>query len=86
MLNEAEVALLFSHPLASLLSVHPTSSPDNYDTSEAYYTYKDAIDWSGLPGGQSRLHRFLTGREAGGTKPIFGLTAYVPLLHHRCAL
>jgi hypothetical protein len=23
------------------------------------------------------MHRFLTGREAGGTKPIFGLTAYV---------
>ena len=24
-----------------------------------------------------RMHRFLTGREAGGVKPVFGLTAYV---------
>jgi coenzyme A diphosphatase NUDT7 len=24
------------------------------------------------------MHQFLTGREAGGIKPVFGLTAYVP--------
>ena len=24
-----------------------------------------------------RMHRFLTGREAGGVKPVYGLTAYV---------
>ncbi|EIN11101.1 hypothetical protein PUNSTDRAFT_101119 [Punctularia strigosozonata HHB-11173 SS5] len=27
-----------------------------------------------------RMHRFLTGREAGGTKPIFGLTASILIL------
>lgn len=39
-----------------------------------YYTYRDIKEWIGLPG-TYRMHRFLTGREAGGTKPIYGLTA-----------
>lgn len=29
-----------------------------------------------IPVRSTRIHRFLTGREAGGIKPIFGLTAY----------
>lgn len=42
-----------------------------------YHTY---TDWSSntMPG-KIRMHNFLTGREAGGTKPIFGLTACVVL-------
>ena len=43
---------------------------------EQYHTYLDIKDWA-VPGAQVRMHRFLTGREAGGTKPIFGLTACV---------
>ena len=74
MLNEAEVALLFSHPLVSFLNASPPLSLDKFDTSQAYYTFQDIPDISGLPA-QARMHRFLTGREAGGTKPIFGLTA-----------
>jgi len=38
-----------------------------------YYGYRD-IPWAG---GVVRMHRFLTGREAGGVKPVFGLTSWV---------
>ncbi len=49
-----------------------------------YHTYND-VPWpwptnpAGSAGGNRvvRMHRFLTGREAGGIKPIYGLTAYV---------
>ena len=41
-----------------------------------YHTYTD-FSSNTMPG-KIRMHNFLTGREAGGTKPIFGLTAYVP--------
>ncbi|KAJ3482911.1 hypothetical protein NLI96_g6674 [Meripilus lineatus] len=42
-----------------------------------YHTHND-IEWAtGLGKGKVRMHRFLTGREAGGTKPIFGLTASI---------
>lgn len=37
----------------------------------AYYQYGD-IAWGG---GMVRMHRFLTGREGGGVKPVYGLTA-----------
>ncbi|EJT45353.1 hypothetical protein A1Q2_05453 [Trichosporon asahii var. asahii CBS 8904] len=36
-----------------------------------YYMYRD-IEWGGGP---VRMHRFLTGREGGGVKPVYGLTA-----------
>jgi len=53
-----------------------------------YHTYYD-YDWDGPPvrlsngkgetevlqSRQVRMHRFMTGREAGGIKPVFGLTA-----------
>ncbi len=57
-----------------------------------YHTYSDfpwpwpwpnhpstsSTDSAGSAGGRVvRMHRFLTGREAGGIKPIFGLTACV---------
>ncbi|KAJ7799202.1 NUDIX hydrolase domain-like protein [Mycena olivaceomarginata] len=60
-LNASEVASLFSHPLASFLS----SSPP-------FPTESELVEL--LP---TRAHRFLTGREAGGIKPVFGLTAFV---------
>jgi coenzyme A diphosphatase NUDT7 len=42
-----------------------------------YYQYRD-VSW-GEPGQKVRMHRFLTGREGGGVKPVYGLTAYVHL-------
>lgn len=36
-----------------------------------YYQYRD-ITWGP---GTVRMHRFLTGREGGGVKPVYGLTA-----------
>ena len=54
-----------------------------------YHTYSD-VHWpwpwpaqpSSTPRESShravRMHRFLTGREAGGIKPIYGLTSCVP--------
>ncbi|KAH9931777.1 NUDIX hydrolase domain-like protein [Amylocystis lapponica] len=70
-LNAPEVASLFSHPLSALL--HSESPwPNEPEMLEVeYHTYNDTDG----PQGKVRLHRFLTGREAGGTKPIFGLTA-----------
>ena len=51
-----------------------------------YYTYND-VSWPwpwhsfSTPREAShrtvRMHRFLTGREAGGIKPIYGLTSFV---------
>ncbi|KNZ72582.1 Nudix hydrolase 15, mitochondrial [Termitomyces sp. J132] len=71
-LNDAEVASLFSHPLASFLSTKPPFP------AEPYHSYND---WTS-PGPNdttwtTRSHRFLTGREAGGIKPVFGLTANI---------
>jgi coenzyme A diphosphatase NUDT7 len=40
-----------------------------------YYQYRD-VSW-GEPGQKVRMHRFLTGREGGGVKPVYGLTAFV---------
>ena len=36
-----------------------------------YYQYRDVYWGSGVV----RMHRFLTGREGGGVKPVYGLTA-----------
>lgn len=80
LLNSAEVASLFSHPLASFLS---TKSPfpldpkaDAPQEEAPYHTHFDYESSGPLADKQTfRVHRFLTGRETGGIKPIFGLTA-----------
>ncbi|KAJ7093500.1 NUDIX hydrolase domain-like protein [Mycena epipterygia] len=77
-LNTAEVASLFSHPLASFLSSSPPFPTEPELIEVAYHT---TSDWTypgpnGIPR-KSRAHRFLTGREAGGIKPVFGLTASI---------
>jgi len=74
-LNSDEVASLFSHPLISFLSSTPPF-PSEPDTLEV--PYHTAHDVRGGPVPQTyRVHQFLTGREAGGIKPVFGLTALV---------
>ncbi|KAF7432538.1 hypothetical protein PC9H_004479 [Pleurotus ostreatus] len=93
-LNKAEVASLFSHPLHSFLSSKSPfpHEPESFELSsphasdaEGYHTSFD-IEWtgSGVNEGYAqryvRIHSFLTGREAGGTKPVFGLTAWM-LIH-----
>ncbi|KAI0774717.1 NUDIX hydrolase domain-like protein [Trametes elegans] len=74
-LNQAEVTSLFSHPLASLLSSEPPYPLEPEMLEIKYHTYSD-YESNAVPG-KVRLHTFLTGREAGGTKPIFGLTASI---------
>ncbi|KAH9833854.1 NUDIX hydrolase domain-like protein [Rhodofomes roseus] len=73
-LNTPEVASLFSHPLAALLHSEPPFATEQEMLELKYHTHHD-VDWRGR--GKVRMHRFLTGREAGGTKPIFGFTAGV---------
>ncbi|RDB20080.1 Nudix hydrolase 15, mitochondrial [Hypsizygus marmoreus] len=75
-LNDAEVASLFSHPLASFLTTTPPFPAEPESLEVPYYSYHDWAS-SGPNGTQwtTRGHRFLTGREAGGIKPVFGLTA-----------
>ncbi|TEB32161.1 hypothetical protein FA13DRAFT_1754580 [Coprinellus micaceus] len=76
LLNQAEVASLFSHPLASFLTTtspfpsEPEAEEGPYHTS---YDYDSAGPFADKQ--VFRVHRFLTGREAGGVKPVFGLTA-----------
>ncbi|KAI0355435.1 hypothetical protein OH77DRAFT_1424933 [Trametes cingulata] len=74
-LNRAEVTSLFSHPLASFLHSDPPFALEPEMLELKYHTYVD-IDSNTIPG-KIRMHTFLTGREAGGTKPIFGLTAAI---------
>ncbi|KAJ7749785.1 NUDIX hydrolase domain-like protein [Mycena maculata] len=77
-LNTAEVASLFSHPLAAFLSSSPPFPTESELDEVPYHTAKDHV--STAPDGTtrvSRAHRFLTGREAGGIKPVFGLTAAI---------
>ncbi|KAG6830125.1 hypothetical protein H0H87_009095 [Tephrocybe sp. NHM501043] len=77
-LNDAEVASLFSHPLASFLKTTPPFPAEPESLEVPYYSYND---WTSPgPNGTTwttRAHRFLTGREAGGIKPVFGLTASI---------
>lgn len=75
-LNADEVASLFSHPLASFLSSEPPF-PLEPDTLEVPYHKSFDFKGSGPVSQTFRVHQFLTGREAGGIKPVFGLTAYV---------
>ncbi|KAG6888518.1 hypothetical protein C0995_007761 [Termitomyces sp. Mi166 len=77
-LNDAEVASLFSHPLASFLSTKPPFPAEPELLEVPYHSYND---WTS-PGPNdttwiTRSHRFLTGREVGGIKPVFGLTANI---------
>ncbi|KAI9057635.1 hypothetical protein FKP32DRAFT_1762267 [Trametes sanguinea] len=74
-LNRAEVASLFSHPLAAFLRSEPPFPLETQMLELKYHTYTD-IESNTVPG-KVRMHTFLTGREAGGTKPIFGLTASI---------
>jgi len=74
-LNGDEVASLFSHPLVSFLSSNPPF-PSEPDTLEVPYHTSFVSSNSGpSSSGAFRVHQFLTGREAGGVKPVFGLTA-----------
>ncbi|BEJ14715.1 hypothetical protein CspHIS471_0404820 [Cutaneotrichosporon sp. HIS471] len=90
-LNPDEVVHLFSMPLAAFLHDRPADIPAGlikpppipmYANKQKegegvggregeYYQYRD-IDWGGGP---VRMHRFLTGREGGGVRPVYGLTA-----------
>ncbi|KAF8839314.1 hypothetical protein BDN67DRAFT_886071, partial [Paxillus ammoniavirescens] len=71
-LNSSEVTSIFSQPLASFLSHFSGGRPA--DPTRRYHTFTD-LPWS--EGGTVRLHKFLTGREAEGVKPVFGLTASI---------
>ncbi|KAJ7642346.1 NUDIX hydrolase domain-like protein [Mycena polygramma] len=77
-LNKAEVASLFSHPLASFLSSSPPFPAESELVEVPYHTTSDHT-YPGPNGKRfpTRAHRFLTGREAGGIKPVFGLTAAI---------
>ncbi|KAJ7599091.1 NUDIX hydrolase domain-like protein [Mycena floridula] len=78
-LNTSEVQSLFSHPLVAFLSSSPPFPAESELVEVPYHTY---TDWDYVGDGQRkiRMHRFLTGREAGGIKPVFGLTASI-LIH-----
>ncbi|KAF7332625.1 Glycoside hydrolase family 5 protein [Mycena kentingensis (nom. inval.)] len=80
-LNAAEVATLFSHPLSAFLSSTPPF-PTEPELIEVPYHTSDDWTYQGPNGIKrvARAHRFLTGREAGGIKPVFGLTAAI-LIH-----
>ncbi|KAF8334822.1 NUDIX hydrolase domain-like protein [Amanita rubescens] len=77
-LNAAEVSALFSHPLASFLEdTHPF--PQEPESIEVPYHTTHEWETRG-PNGTVwpiRGHSFLTGREAGGIRPVIGLTAAI---------
>ncbi|KAF8547354.1 hypothetical protein OG21DRAFT_1490298 [Imleria badia] len=74
-LNSSEVTSIFAKPLNSFLSSTPHLSAGRMaDPKNPYHTFTDT-PWS--DGGAFRLHSFLTGREAEGVKPVFGLTASI---------
>ncbi|KAI5116234.1 hypothetical protein M0805_003296 [Coniferiporia weirii] len=74
-LNQAEVTTLFSHPLKSFLSTEFPFTREPLADEVPYYTYNDYSWVRADRNRQIRMHRFLTGREAGGIKPVYGLTA-----------
>lgn len=75
-LNKDEVSSLFSHPLASFLSSEAPFPSEPESAQTKYYTYNDIrYRWDDTR--RMRLHRFLTGREADGIQPIFGLTSAI---------
>lgn len=67
------VESLVSRPLKGFPDTPEARFPHEAHLKELpYYTYND-IPW--MPAGTIRMHRFLTGREAGGIKPVYGGTA-----------
>lgn len=59
--------------LLSSVSPYPSESES---TEVEYHTHYDHnSDGPNNSKWPMRMHRFLTGREAGGIKPVFGLTA-----------
>ncbi|KAK0242863.1 NUDIX hydrolase domain-like protein [Armillaria nabsnona] len=78
-LNSAEVASLFSHPLKAFVSSDYPLNAEMASLEVPHHSYKDHSLPPGPDGAcrQMRVHQFLTGREAGGTKPVFGLTAAI---------
>ncbi|PFH48984.1 hypothetical protein AMATHDRAFT_148630 [Amanita thiersii Skay4041] len=86
-LNKDEVTSLFSHPLHSFLDDGTTTAggigappyPHEPEALEVPYHSTEDFVVSGPRGVEwpARVHRFLTGREAGGVKPVFGLTASI---------
>jgi len=77
-LNAAEVASLFSHPLASFLTSTPPFPSEPESVEVPYHSHYE-VESTG-PRGTTypwRVHRFLTGREAGGIRPVFGITAAI---------
>lgn len=75
-LNAPEVDQLFSHPLVSFLSTESPFPRDQSAVEFPYHSHED-IPFHKRSSRRVRLHRFLTGREAGGVKPIFGVTAAI---------
>ena len=63
-----------SHPLKSFMSSE-NSHPNENNAETPYYTFYDYPWDSGGRKYHVRMHRFLTGRESKGIKPVFGLTA-----------
>jgi coenzyme A diphosphatase NUDT7 len=60
--------------LTSLTPSETVPSPTGWQGEDGgYHTWKD-LDFGE---GKVRFHRFLTGREDEGVKPVYGLTAYV---------
>ncbi|KAH0840331.1 hypothetical protein J3R83DRAFT_1347 [Lanmaoa asiatica] len=74
-LNFSEVTSIFAQPLISFFSSTPyLSGGRTSDPKNPYHTFM-YLPWS--DGGAFRLHKFLTGREGEGVKPVFGLTASI---------
>lgn len=74
-LNESEVTSIFSQPLASFLASSFPFPP--YRVPDPSTPYHTTTDWEWSEGSTIRMHRFLTGREADGVKPVFGFTASI---------
>ncbi|KZT29546.1 hypothetical protein NEOLEDRAFT_1215680 [Neolentinus lepideus HHB14362 ss-1] len=77
-LNTAEVTSIFSHPLAAFLSSESPFPTEPEAIELPYHSFDDVTwKWGKAKEQKIRMHRFLTGREAGGVKPVFGLTAAI---------
>ncbi|KAF8324623.1 NUDIX hydrolase domain-like protein, partial [Cantharellus anzutake] len=82
-LNEPEVSALFSHPLHAFLLRDAPFARYHLPHSEAHpHSPNFLARHLHIAWGQSkvRMHKFLTGREDLGVKPVTGLTAAI-LLH-----
>ncbi|KAK7018900.1 hypothetical protein R3P38DRAFT_3273937 [Favolaschia claudopus] len=73
-LNGAEVAFLFYHPLSPYLSSRSPNSSRSRTTPPTPSSSWDSLNDEMYP---SSIHRFLTGCEAGGIKPVvFGFAPH----------